>query len=505
MANREPTGPDIVFFMLDQLAAKWLEVARAGAVPVPNFERLAEMGTNFTRCVSSNPLCCPARATLATGLSTRGHGVLQNGYYLDGSLPTFMRALQEAGYRTGALGKVHFRPHYSGLHPDYRPYGFDVQHITEDGRGGEWLNWVRREHPQHAPAVYSTIWAREIPEYADYGPDGEDLTAEMAGSPPLRGVYELPFPAELSQTEWITGYALDFIATAETDRPLLAHISYVQPHSPFAPPAGYRDRVDMTKLPEPAPREWRDDPLGPGCFEGLARIDNMEFGWEEVREHYFADLVHLDEQLGKVLAALESRGRLEETYIVLLSDHGEMLLDHGMVSKGEMHYDACVRVPLLIAGPKTTQKRVMEALESLYPGSSKNPWRFELSFEEYEVEQVWRSGPVSLIAYQAAHKAGEGPACALRITVDGKTLAYSGDGAWSDGLAKAAAGADLFIAEANFYDKEVSFHMNLKTLTAHLDEIAPKRLILTHMDEDMLERADSLDFETAHDGKIVEI
>ena len=160
--------------------------------------------------------------------------------------------------------------------------------------------------------------------------------------------------------------------------------------------------------------------------------------------------------------------------------------------------------PLLIAGPKTTQKRVMEALESLYPGSSKNPWRFELSFEEYEVEQVWRSGPVSLIAYQAAHKAGEGPACALRITVDGKTLAYSGDGAWSDGLAKAAAGADLFIAEANFYDKEVLFHMNLKTLTAHLDEIAPKRLILTHMDEDMLERADSLDFETAHDGKIVE-
>ncbi len=129
-------GPDIVFFMMDQLAAKWLEAARAGAARVPNFERLAGMGTNFRRCISSNPLCCPARATLATGLSTRGHGVLQNGYYLDGSIPTFMRALQEAGYRTAALGRVHFDPHYASLDPDYRPYGFDVQHITEDGRGG---------------------------------------------------------------------------------------------------------------------------------------------------------------------------------------------------------------------------------------------------------------------------------------------------------------------------------------------------------------------------------
>ncbi|MDA1090631.1 MAG: MBL fold metallo-hydrolase [Proteobacteria bacterium] len=161
--------------------------------------------------------------------------------------------------------------------------------------------------------------------------------------------------------------------------------------------------------------------------------------------------------------------------------------------------------PLVIAGPRTTEQRVMAALEVLYPGSSKNPWRFELTFEEFEVEQVWRSGPVSVTAYQAAHNAGQGPACALRISIEGKTLTYSGDGSWSEGLAAAAAGADLFIAEANFYDKDVRGHMNLQTLIAHLDEIAPKRLILTHMSDDMLERVNSLDFETAEDGKVVEI
>ncbi len=161
--------------------------------------------------------------------------------------------------------------------------------------------------------------------------------------------------------------------------------------------------------------------------------------------------------------------------------------------------------PLVIAGPRTTEKRIMEAMESFYPGSSKNPWRFDLTFEAFEVGKEWRSGPVSVTAFEAAHKAGEGPALALRITAEGKTVTYSGDGGWSDGLAKAAAGADLFIAEVNFHDKNVPFHMNLETLTAHLEEIAPKRLILTHMGEDMLERVKSLDFETAEDGKIVEI
>ena len=161
--------------------------------------------------------------------------------------------------------------------------------------------------------------------------------------------------------------------------------------------------------------------------------------------------------------------------------------------------------PLLIVGPRTTEQRVMESLAVLYPGAQNNPWRFDLRFEEYEVEQEWRSDSISVTAFQAAHKAGEGPACALRVTADGKTVTYSGDGGWSEGLAKAASGADLFIAEVNFYDKPVNFHMSLVTLMQHLDDIAAKRVILTHMDEDMLERVKSLDFETAQDGKTVEI
>ena len=74
-------------------------------------------------------------------MTSRGHGVLENGYALDPSLPTFMQALQSGGWRTGAFGKVHLRPHFAGVTPDYLPCGFDVPHVTEDARGGERLDF----------------------------------------------------------------------------------------------------------------------------------------------------------------------------------------------------------------------------------------------------------------------------------------------------------------------------------------------------------------------------
>ncbi len=362
--------PDIIFFMVDQLAARWLEHGLAGGIiDLPNFSALAESGTWFRRAISSNPLCCPARATLATGLTTQQHGVLQNGYFLDPQFPTFMRALQDCGYQTGAAGKVHLHPHYESLYPDYREYGFDACWVTEDARGGPWLDWILSEHPEHADAVLSTVWARQIEEFGRYGPRGIDLAARMEKIPLQPGAYELPFPAELSQTEWITARAIDFMSGADAARPLYMHISYVQPHGPFAPPKGYLGRVNPDAIPRPLAAEWRQDPDAPDC---LAPLSGAATGrdWLEDRCHYFADLIHIDEQLGRLQAAIRARGRAGSTYLVFLSDHGEMLGDHGLMSKGEMHYDACIRVPLMIAGPGISpgqQRTEFVQLEDIYP------------------------------------------------------------------------------------------------------------------------------------------
>ncbi|MEM7127518.1 MAG: sulfatase-like hydrolase/transferase [Chloroflexota bacterium] len=353
--------PDILFFMVDQLAAKWLEVAQSGVCPTPNINRLQARGTTFSNALTSNPVCMATRSSLATGLTSRGHGVLENGYQLDPALPTFMRVLQQYGWRTGALGKVHFQPHFAGLYPDYRPYGFDVTHITEDSRGGEWLDWVRDNHPEHFESVLATIWPTKIPNYAAYGPKKENLrqriediraefqwpTAEFPLNTPQ--CYTLPFPETVSQTNWITGHALDFLRDTPKEQPLYAHISYVQPHSPFCAPADYMQTVEKDFIPEPVPAKWVTDLHGPN--ELKRREPNMPENWRYARHLYFADLVHLDHQLGLVMNALEERRRLDNTYVIFLSDHGELLYDHGFTSKEEKHYDSCIRVPLIIAGP----------------------------------------------------------------------------------------------------------------------------------------------------------
>jgi len=360
--------PSVVVFMMDQLSARWLEGENGAAVPTPAFDRLRRMGTTFRNAFTSNPLCMPARSTLATGLTTRGHGVLQNGHQLDPALATHMHLLQQAGWRTGAFGKVHLHPHFAGVHPDYRPYGFDVQHVTEDPRAGDWLDWVMAEHPEHVEAALATIWPVRIPELSAYGPDRVDLaerilairksfdwrTPEFPGN--TGGAYTLPFPEEVSQTAWIARHALDFIRGAPAAQPLYAHVSFVQPHSPFCPPAEYMERVDVSRLTPPAPVEWRDDPLHPQCFDrpGEGRRDIPD-NWREIRRYYFADVAHLDSKLGLVLDALDEAGRLGDTLIVLLADHGELLFDHACRGKAEFHYDACIRVPPPSSSSRTSR------------------------------------------------------------------------------------------------------------------------------------------------------
>lgn len=351
---------NILFFMVDQLSQKWLQAAFDGVCDLPNLEKLRDNGTMFDNFYTSNPVCCPTRATMATGLTTRGHGVLENGYELDPSIPTFMQLLQRDGYRTGALGKVHFEPHFKGFWPDYKQYGFDVTHITEDGRGGEWLDWVRQNYPKEFNNVLATIWPSHIPEYYKYGPNKEnyhdmiekvkkDFKWETEDFPRNKfGVSTLPFPAEVSQTEWITMHAVDYIKSCDKDKPFLAHISYVQPHGPFNPPAEYMQYVDTSRIPDVADAEWENDPNAPEYFKTCKKYDmNAKYA----RHCYFADLVHLDKQLGIITDTLKECGRLNNTYIIFLADHGELLGDHGFYGKEERHYDACVRPPLIISGP----------------------------------------------------------------------------------------------------------------------------------------------------------
>ncbi len=356
----------IVLFMVDQLAAKWLEKARQGVVDLPNFDALEQEGVTFTQAFTTNPVCSPSRATIATGLSSSVHGVAECGYDLDPSIPTFMHGLQNSGWTTAAAGKVHFIPQISAVEADYRPYGFDIVESTEDSRVGRWIDWVREAHPEHYQAVLSTIWMTMMPGLDKYGECETDLKAEILAAQTVypestSQAYELPFPATISQSSWITDRACEIIGDAEGD--LFLHVSYVQPHNPFSPPSEYVERVNVDNIPAPVAADWREQPI-PYYDSPRYEVPSYEStDWRRERQLYFADLAHLDNELGRIRTALSDSGRSDDLLFIFTSDHGELLHDHGLLGKFERHYDACIRVPLVVSSGTNGGRRRDQLVE----------------------------------------------------------------------------------------------------------------------------------------------
>src|SRR6195256_1512215 len=159
--------------------------------------------------------------------------------------------------------------------------------------------------------------------------------------------------------------------------------------------------------------------------------------------------------------------------------------------------------PLVIAGPEGIETQLTQLMEALFEHSSKTRPRFELSVIALEPEQSRSFGAVKVTPYPVVHGESGGPFLAYRIEAEGRIISYSADTEWTETLIPAGRDADLFIAEAYYYDKVVKNHLSLKTLEANLAEINPKRLILTHMSDDMLERLGTLAHTAASDGMIV--
>jgi ribonuclease BN (tRNA processing enzyme) len=200
------------------------------------------------------------------------------------------------------------------------------------------------------------------------------------------------------------------------------------------------------------------------------------------------------------LAALRKLGRSpgEVDLIVVSHLHGDhfagipfLLLDAQHVSKRTRR--------LTIAGPPGSRSRIEQALELFFPGAGATDWRFPLEVLELEPEVPAQLGPLTVTPYVVLHPSGA-PPFALRVECDGFVIAYSGDTEWTESLGAAARGADLFIAEAYTFERPVRYHLDLRTLANHMDEIGAKRVILTHMSDDVLSRLNELDLEPADDG-----
>jgi ribonuclease BN (tRNA processing enzyme) len=163
------------------------------------------------------------------------------------------------------------------------------------------------------------------------------------------------------------------------------------------------------------------------------------------------------------------------------------------------------RERLTIVGPPGLQSWYERVMEVAFPGSAAAGRKFELHLQEIAAGQTIQVEEVVVSAFQAVHGPENGPYHAVRIETEGKSVAYTGDTEWTPALIPAARNADLFIAEAYFRDKTVATHLSLNAIEAHLAELAPKRLVLTHMSDDMLNHPDKGKFETASDGMVLQI
>ena len=327
--------PNILLILTDQQRYDTLAAYGFEAGCTPNLDGVAQDGVVFERAYCTSPLCTPSRASMFTGDHLSGHGVERLYDSFDEERALFPEHLQRAGYRTALIGKLHVGSIIEEAERRHRRDGFDVYELCNE----------MTMHMASPLQAYSA-WL------ADRDPEFRELLFE-------RGREVTHYPAGLHMSHWAAERTVDFVRDAVADEvPFFAAMSLFDPHNPYdGAPEGTEERLGS--LPEPRPTP--DEALWPRGLRREAASKQVEphirGTLEEARRGYHASIAFLDEQIGRVLAELENQGVAENTLVIFTSDHGDMLGDLGLMTKGAFFYDPCVRVPLLMRWPAALSPR----------------------------------------------------------------------------------------------------------------------------------------------------
>jgi len=345
--------PNILFIMADQLRADYLGCFGAGFVSTPNIDRIARMGVKFTNCFTNAPVCAPARIGLATGLQPSRIGALGNHSYLPLRAVTYYQRLRDNGYKVGCVGKLDLaKPsEYNGRHGD-RPcvFSFGFTHPEEcEGK----MHAGRTGKPMGPYGYY-------LQELGLFEKFSQDYISRKQKGWTTSACGDSVLETEHFEDSYIGRRSAKWIREVSEEFPWHLFVSFVGPHDPYDPPAEYADKYREACVPDPID----DSKAGkPQWIKSRCK----ETGKEEVkrtRQQYCAAIELIDNQIGTILDALEARGMLESTYIIIGSDHGDMLGDHGLYQKSAA-YEPAIRVPLIAAGPGLQKGKTSDALIEL--------------------------------------------------------------------------------------------------------------------------------------------
>jgi len=350
--------PHIVIICADQHRADSIAAYGNPICRTPNLDRLAEQGVLLERCFVQNPVCSPQRASILTGRLSRNHGTLTNGIPLRRDLPTLADILLARGYRTAAIGKTHLSPQGAGV-PEAPHYGFEHLEYLEDNKVGPYLDWVLSSYPEFEGYIVGTMF--NLPTNGEYWKGRRDFRKEYLRArerhvKPLEisdtcnwgfGHFN-PMPPEAHQNRWIAERVLRHLECCDPSRPQLLWVGFVDPHNPFDPPASFRDLYSPDTVDERIHRDGEED-LWPPHTKAFREYYKSftELDWRTLRALYYGSVSFMDQEIGRIVRALEQRLDVHNTILVYTSDHGEILGDHGICGKTAYHYDSCIRVPMI--------------------------------------------------------------------------------------------------------------------------------------------------------------
>jgi arylsulfatase A-like enzyme len=349
--------------MYDQLRFDYLSCSGHPHLDTPNFDRVAGMGVRFTQTYVQSPICGASRMCYYTGRYASSHGAQWNGFPLRVGEQTIGDHLRKLGMNSWIIGKTHMTADAEGM----ARLGLAADSVI-GARQSEcgFDNWVRDDGLwSYGPDGFYDERRSPYNEYLkSKGYDGENPWADYANA----GISDKQIasgwmfrnadkPANIreqdSETPWLTGQTIDFIDQAEG--PWMAHVSYIKPHWPYIVPAPYHNMFGSNHV-KPARRHEveREDPHPVyGAYMGnkVASAFQREDVRDKVIPAYMGLIKQCDDQLGRLLGHLEATGRMQDTMIVLTSDHGDYLGDHWLGEK-DLFHEASVKVPLIIYDPR---------------------------------------------------------------------------------------------------------------------------------------------------------
>ena len=389
--------PNFIIFLADQLRWDFLGCNGNKIVKTPNIDEIAKTGTNFSKMHVASPVCMPNRASLMTGRYPSVHGLRYNGNYLSRNAVTFVDVLNNVGYQTASIGKIHLQPMTTisphkwiedeqlgdineSWWPDKNDYSLEQPHhyksktyfkIPKPYYGFQHVDLVTG-HGDKCNGHYRQ-WLKE--KYSDWE-QLLDKSNEVSHNYSCKQGFRTPIPAKLYPTSFVQEKTINYFEQIDPNIPFLTFVSFPDPHHPFTPPGKYWDMYDPESFEVKLEFGSHKNPIEP-----MEKVYQMFLDGVEPKlgtSVFMADKRHIqesmaltagmvtmiDDAIGKILSILKEKKLFENTVIIFASDHGDYLGHFSLMLKGALPFESITKVPFIWSDPSTRKSLNSNALAS---------------------------------------------------------------------------------------------------------------------------------------------